>query len=306
MTIQDVMAVFRHPQLKVALSSGRKVDYIPSRKIIVPVNKENVIKYGILPAEFANAIPESIVLTIPKGKDYITKPELFMLDLLSGYDWSRPINMLNQGGDLNIGLKDYLFYEGFSYKFVPIRNKIGSLNAGILDLNGLYGKLMNTYRFDALASDGWFVDYQNMYTHLGVMSVRQVFATAAHSMAKGGFIKEAVELLDKGMEATRQLPLETIPVGFTANDYMIIDIVSQYYKYGEKEKADELAGKLAEKLQEAAVFYYGFYEYAQDNFESVMQYLYYLEDEVKKGGNKELADSIDKNLKALLGKPIPE
>ena len=306
MTIQDVMAVFRHPQLKVALSSGRKVDYIPSRKIIVPVNKENVIKYGILPAEFADAVPESIVLTIPKGKDYITKPELFMLDLLSGYDWSRPINMLNQGGDLNIGLKDYLFYEGFSYKFVPIRNKIGSLNAGILDLNGLYGKLMNTYRFDALASDGWFVDYQNMYTHLGVMSVRQVFATAAHSMAKGGFIKEAVELLDKGMEATRQLPLETIPVGFTANDYMIIDIVSQYYKYGEKEKADELAGKLAEKLQEAAVFYYGFYEYAQDNFESVMQYLYYLEDEVKKGGNKELADSIDKNLKALLGKPIPE
>ena len=306
MGIQDVMAVFRHPQLKVALSSGRKVDYIPSRKIVVPVNKENVIKYGILPPEFEEAIPESITLTIPKGKDYLSKPELFMLDLLAGYDWSRPINMLNQGGDLNIGLKDYLFYEGFSYKFVPIRNKIGSLNAGILDLNGLYGKLMNTYRFDALASDGWFVDYQNMYTHLGVMSVRQVFATAAHSMAKGGFIKEAVELLDKGMEATRQLPLETIPVGFTANDYMIIDIVSQYYKYGEKEKADELAGKLAEKLQEAAVFYYGFYEYAQDNFESVMQYLYYLEDEVKKGGNKELADSIDKNLKALLGKPIPE
>ena len=306
MSIQDVMAVFRHPQLKVALSSGRKVDYIPARKIIVPVNKENVLKYGILPPEFADAIPESITLTIPKGKEYLSKPELFLLDLLSGYDWSRPINMLNQGGDINIGVKDYLFYEGYSFKFVPIRNKVSSLNVGICDVAGLYGRLCNVYRFDALASDGWFVDYQNLYTHLGVMSVRQVFATAARSMAKGGFTAEAIELLDRGMEVTRQLPLETIPIGFTANDYMVIDIISQYYKYGEKEKADALATELAAQMLQTAAFYYDFYDYARNDFETSMQYLYYLEDEVKKGGNKELAEVIDSGLKTMLGRALPE
>ena len=306
MSIQDVMAVFRHPQLKVALSSGRKVDYIPSRKIVVPVNKENVIKYGILPPEFADAIPESITLNIPKGKDYLSKPELFMLDLLSGYDWSRPINMLNQGGDLNIGLKDYLFYEGFSYKFVPIRNKISNLNAGICDIDGLYDRLKNVFHFDALKADGWFVDYQNLYTHLGVMSVRQLFATAARTMAKNGFKAEAVDILDRGMEASRQLPLESIPIGFTANDYMVIDIIAQYYKYGEKEKADSLAYELASDLLSSAAFYYQFYDYGRNDFETSMQYLYYLQDEVKKGGNTELSALIDAGLKNILGRDLPE
>ncbi len=306
MMIEDVMAVFRHPQLKVSLSSGRKVDYIPSRKIVVPVNKENVLKYGILPAEYKDEIPETITLTIPKGKDYLTKPELFMLDLLSGYDWSRPINMLNQGGDINIGIKDYLFYEGFSYKMVPVRNKVSSLNPGKVDLDGLYYKFKNVYRFDALASDGWFVDYQNYYTHLGVMSVRQLFATAAKSMARSGYTAEAIELLDKGMEATRQLPLETIPIGFVANDYMVIDIISQYYKYGQKEKADELAQRLSAEMLESALFYYDFYEWSKDDFETTLQYLYYLEDEVKKGGNAELAAYLDASIKEILGTAQPE
>ena len=306
MSIQDVMAVVRHPQLKVALSSGRKVDYIPSRKIVVPVDKENVIKYGILPPEFADAIPESITLTIPKGKEYLTKPELFMLDLLSGYDWSRPINMLNQGGDINIGLKDYLIYEGYSYKFVPIRNKVSSLNAGICDIDGLYSRLKDVYRFDALMADGWFVDYQNLYTHLGVMSVRQVFATAARTMAKSGFKAEAVDILDRGMAASRNLPLESIPIGFTANDYMVIDIISQYYKYGEKEKADAIATDLAADLLSAAAFYDEFYRYAKSDYETTMQYLYYLLDEVKKGGNAELSELISSGLKILLGDDLPE
>lgn len=300
MSIQDVMAVFRHPQLKVGLSSGRKVDYIPSRKIVVPVNKENVLKYGILPAEFKDEIPESITLTIPKGKDYLTKPELFILDLLSGYDWSRPLNMLNQGGDLNIGIKDYLFYEGFSYKFVPIRNKPGSLNPGKIDLDGLYYKLKDTYRFDALSADGWFVDYQNLYTHLGVMSVRQVFATAARSMYASGYTREAVELLDRGMEATRQLPLESISIGFVANDYMMIDIIAQYYKYGEREKADKYAGLLGDEMVKTAGFYLDFYGYAKNDFETSMQYLYFLADEVEKGGNKELASDLKERARTLI------
>ena len=306
MMIEDVMAVFRHPQLKVSLSSGRKVDYIPSRKIVVPVNKENVLKYGILPAEYKDEIPETITLTIPKGKDYLTKPELFMLDLLCGYDWSRPINMLNQGGDINIGIKDYLFYEGFSYKLVPIRNKVTTLNTGKVDLDGLYYKLKNVYRFDALSADGWFVDYQNYYTHLGVMSIRQLFATSAKAMARNGFTAEAVELLDKGMEATRQLPLESIPIGFVANDYIVIDIISQYYKYGQKEKADDLARRLSSEMLDAALFYYDFYEWAKDDFETSLQYLYYLEDEVKKGGNAELSASIDSSIKEILGTAQPE
>ncbi|MGM9741239.1 MAG: DUF2723 domain-containing protein, partial [Candidatus Cryptobacteroides sp.] len=109
-SISDVMKVFRHPDAKLMLESGKAVDYIVSRKISIPVNKENALKSGIVSPEFADLIQDEIVIEIPSKKSYITKQELFMLDLLSNYQWDRPINMLSQGGDINIGLKDYLMY----------------------------------------------------------------------------------------------------------------------------------------------------------------------------------------------------
>ena len=78
----------------------------------MPVNKENVLKHGILDKRYADLIPSEIVLTIPKDKKYITKPELFFIDLLSNYEWDRPISLLSAGGDINIGIKDYLMYDG--------------------------------------------------------------------------------------------------------------------------------------------------------------------------------------------------
>ena len=80
------MRVFRHPDAKIPLSSGKMVDYIVSRRFSIPVNKENVLKYDILDEKYADLIPDQITLTIPKDKDYLTKPELFMLDLLSNYE----------------------------------------------------------------------------------------------------------------------------------------------------------------------------------------------------------------------------
>ena len=120
-----------------------------SRKMIIPVNKENCLKNGILSDKFAEQIPDSIVLEIPASKSYLTKPELFLLDFLSSYQWDRPLNVLNNGGDLNIGIKDYLMYEGYSYKFVPIRNSVKSLDAGIVDTDELYDNLKNKFSFAA-------------------------------------------------------------------------------------------------------------------------------------------------------------
>ena len=156
--IKAVMDVFKHPDAKLMLESGKSVDYIVSRKISIPVNKENALKSGIVPAEFADLIQDEIIIEIPAKKSYITKPELFMLDLLSNYQWDRPIHLLSQGGDINIGLKDYLMYEGFSSKLVPFRNKIGNINPGIVSVDSLYDKMMNVYCWDALKRDDYDVD----------------------------------------------------------------------------------------------------------------------------------------------------
>ena len=292
MSISDVMTLFRHPDVKAPMTSGRKVDYIASRKISVPVNKENVIKYGIVDAKFADQIPDSIVLNISKDKDFITKPELFMLDLLSGYQWDRPINLLSMGGDINIGIKEYLEYEGYSFKFVPIKNKTTTTQAGFVDTDELYRKMTEVYSWDALAADDYFIDYQNQYTHLGVLSIRNLFVTCAEAFMAAGENDRALEMLDRCAEVMEHYPLETVPLGFSGNDFMVVETVRDYYALGQPEKALDLATRMGEELLVSADFYLQFYDWAPDELDLVGGYIYLLSDEMKTGGDTEAAEKL--------------
>ena len=306
--ISDVMMVFKHPDAKLVLENGKKVDYIMSRKISIPVNKENALKSGIVSPKFADMIPDQIVLEIPKGKNYITKPELFILDLLSNYQWDRPLNVLSQGGDLNIGLKDYLMYEGYSSKFVPIRNRISSADPGLVDVDELYDKMMNVFTWDAIRKDNYDVDYQNYYTFLGVLPQRELFVATANALLKTGDKERALKVLDKCQESMPDhvWPLESIPLGFYTNDYMVVNMVSDYFAAGAPDKAADLGARLGKELLTTANFYMQFYEYAADDFERACQFLYYLIDELEKGGEKTVSHDLKLSLVAMMRSSIPD
>ena len=292
MSISDVMTLFRHPQVKAPMSSGRKVDYIASRRISVPVNRENVIKSGILDSKYESQIPDSIILNISKDKDYITKPELFMLDLLSNYQWDRPICLLSMGGDLNIGIKEYFEYNGFSFQLVPIKNKTTSTQAGFVDSDALYRKMTQVYKWDALSEDDYFIDYQNEYTFLGVLSQRNLFTMCADVFIREGQKDRALEMLSKCEQVMRRYPLETISLGFSGNDYMVVDMVNQYYALGHPDKAREIAKALGDELLKTASFYLEFYDWGRNEFELAGNYIYLLSDALKNGGDEALGKEL--------------
>ena len=291
--LSDVMRVFRHPDAKLPLQSGRKVDYIMSRKMVLPVNKENVLKYGILDEKYADMIPDHIVLTIPKNKDYLTKPEIFMLDLLSNYQWDRPISLLSMGGDINVGLKDYLMYDGFSYRFVPIKNRMKSTEIGFADADDLYDKIKNVYTWDALKRTDYFVDYQNFYTFCGVLSQRQLFLNAAWEMLKVGDTRKAVELLDMCQECVPEenFPLDITYLGFS-NEYMVIGMAEAYYAAKAPEKAEALLRKMTDQLFVSLEFFSSFGSYSSHELEKVCSSLEYIMQVAADGGSKELAEEI--------------
>ena len=299
--LSDVMRVFKHPEAKIPLTSGSQVDYIMSRQLVVPVNKENVIKYGILDAKYEDQIPEYIVLTIPEDKDYLTKPEIFMLDLLSTYQWDRPINLLSMGGDINIGLKEYLMYDGFSYRFVPIRNKMKSTAIGFADPEDLYNKMKNVYTWDALKRTDYFVDYQNFYTFCGVLSQRQLFVNVAKEMLKINDKERAVEMLDMCQECVPEVnfPLDITYLGFI-NEYMVVDMIETYYDAGAPEKALELAERFSDQLFDSLYFFLQYYDFAKREFESCYNNLQYLADLTEHHGDKEFADGINSRFEALM------
>lgn len=300
--IADVMAVFRHPGAKITLEDGSKEDYIVSRKMSIPVNKENVLKYGILSESFADSIPDEIVISIPEGKEYLSKPELFMLDLLSSYQWDRPINMLSQGGDINIGLKDYLMYESFSSKFVPIRNKITTSGLGKVDINELEYQMDSVFKWDALKRKDYFVDYQNLYTFLGVLPQRDLFLNAANQFIAAGKKDKAIAILDKCQESVpaASYPLETICLGFYQNDISVIGMVEAYMKAGAIDKGKKLGDEMSAELIKSIRFYIEYYEMGKDEFELCCNCLYYLADTYKKFDDAKSAEELINSLEKII------
>ena len=278
--ISDVMRLFRHPDVKLLMADGSKMDYLMSRKLILPVNKENVIKYGILDEKYADMIPDEIVLTISKDKQFLSKPELFMLDLLSDYQWDRPISLLQMGGEINIGLKEYLMYDGFSFRFVPIRNSMSLSNIGFSDPDDLYRKMTESFSWDALKRTDYFADYQNVTTFCGIVSQRRLFYNVAEELYEAGENAKAEEMLDRCQEC---VPEQNYPLDLsylrTGNEYAVVQMVDLYYRLGADEKATALAKRFADEI-----------------FEDGCQYVYYLTDVMRMGGATEEADAIEKTM----------
>ena len=299
--LTDVMRVFRHPDAKIPLTNGEYADYIVSRRFSIPVNKENVIKYGILDKKYADMIPSEIVLTIPEGKNGITKPELFLLDLLSNYKWDRPLNFLSAGGDLQVGIKDYLMYDGFTYRFVPIKNKTNLSERGFTDTDELYRKMTSLYTWDTLKRTDWFVDYQNLYTFCGVMSQRGIFASVAMEMIKAGEYDMAVEILDKCQSVIPEenFPLDIILYGFS-NERDLICMIEAYYLAGEPEKASLLCSSMSDQVLHSCEFFLKHYEDAEDYFDACYNVLAVLVSVADEYGDTTLSSSIRERFNSLL------
>ena len=122
------------------------------------------------------------------------------------------------------------------------------------------------------------------------------------ALIRDGENEKALEMLDACQENVPEenFPLETIPVGFSSNDYMVIQMVSQYYQLGAVEKARDLAVRLGNDLMVSARFFLEFYDVARSDFEYCGQYIYVLTDEMRKYGDKALGDEIEGHFNDLM------
>ena len=72
-----------------------KYNFLPVTKFVIPVNKANAVKAGIINAsDLPNAV-DQIVVDYKSGTLY--KNNLMMFDILANFDWKRPINFSSGG-----------------------------------------------------------------------------------------------------------------------------------------------------------------------------------------------------------------
>ncbi len=261
---------------KVQLADGSLVDYIPGRRIAIPVNKDNAIKAGIVKEEDRDLMVDTVYINISERKRSIEKSEMMLLDLLANFDWKRPICFTQVYILQDFGLLDYLQYDGYAYRLVPILTPYqSSWEIGRIDTEWTYPRLMETFRYGNLADEDVHVDHFLQY-NIAASKARESFARVAKELIREGRNEEALKALDRGLEV-----LPSPKIRYTdANTYPFIEA---YYALGEMEKGDKLLTDYATVLMEYMEYYLLFDGYKanlvegeiRDRMDSLTE-LYYL------------------------------
>ena len=160
------------------------------------------------------------------------KNNLMLMDILANFDWKRPINFSSGGiyDPENIFyLGDYLQYDGFSYRLVPIETKEredGEM--GRVDANSLYNIVTN-YKW------GNFKDLNVHFDETctqNIVSYRSSASRAAEALALSGQKAKAVQILD--------LASKEIPVSKYNDPRSLSSIVYGYIVSGQEQKGFKL------------------------------------------------------------------
>ncbi len=243
------------PRTKIALEDGTQTDYIPTKRIALPVNKENALAAGIVAEKDRDLMVDTVYINLRKSA--LDKSQLMILDMLANFDWKRPIYMTQIYIFQDLGLLDYLQFDGYAYRFVPILTPVDNpWEIGRVDVDYAVPLLRDTFRYGNLADPDVYVDYFLQY-NLSASHARDAFARVAKELLRQERPEEAVELLDLGLER-----LPTSQIRFTdTNTYPFLEA---YYAAGAMgvegavEKGDALLEEYAQTLIEYIEYYLRF------------------------------------------------
>ncbi|MCH5335606.1 MAG: DUF2723 domain-containing protein [Alistipes sp.] len=239
-----------HPNTKAELFRGEKSDYIPSRTIAIPVDKDNAIASGIVREQDRDLMVDTVYMNL-KG-NYLDKNELIIVDMLANFDWKRPIFFTQTFTVRNLGLLDYMQFDGFAYRLVPIYTpydaRYGDL--GRVDPDYSAPLLRDVFRYGNVSDPRTYVDHFTQY-NMSASHLRDGFARVASELARQGRSDEAVELLDLALE---KLPTSQIRFSY----YNTFPLIRAYYLAGADEKGDALLYEYMDNLIEYIEYYLTF------------------------------------------------
>ena len=222
---------------------------MPTNKIRIPVNRETVLKNGIVAEKDAHLIVPYIDIEISSA---ITKNRILMLDILANNNWEKPIYFTGgaQADEEYIWLKDYLQLDGMTYKLVPIftKNDGNFFEMGRINTDTMYENVKN-WDWRNITDDNIYLDVE---TRKNSVTYRNNMERLARELIREDKPEKALEILD--------ISLEKMPVNKFGHYSMLISYIDLYYILDETEKARELTSELKTVLQENLVYFSQFDE----------------------------------------------
>jgi hypothetical protein len=247
-TLDYIMAFIKSDdsRTKIPLRTGERVDFIPTHRLILPVDSSRVLQNGTIAMKDAPRIVKDLRIQLTPN-DQILKGGLGQLDILTSNKWNRPVYYTAGGFDGSLGLERYYRNEGLAYRLVPLDTPYESIiNLGDIDSEILYDRLMNTFTWGRMNQEDVYLDYYTIRT-MSVIRFRSLYTRLALQLMEEGDRIRAVEVLDRCMELAPSsvLPFDQYVTGITLPDGQGGTIhheglIEAYYLCGETEKANQV------------------------------------------------------------------
>ena len=146
----------------------QKIDFIPTRRFIIPVDSAKVVKNGTVPArKMLPKLRSQMKWELESSRNYITKNHLMILDLLATNNWERPIYYaITVSEDNYLNLDNYFQMEGLAYRIVPFASQGDMFGRGGINTDVMYDNMVNKFRWGGVDNPNVYLD-ENVTPHAG-------------------------------------------------------------------------------------------------------------------------------------------
>ncbi len=296
--LRDAMAFMgsEDERTKVEIAGRQKLDFLPSEDFYLPVDKKKVLATGTVQMEDAELIADTVRFSI--NKNYITKSEWAILNIIAANNWERPVyinhSLLYPG---NIFFTDWLQLEGLAYRFVPIRTKSSWQSTGHINTRILYENVMEKFSWGNVNRPDVYLDDYNRRA-VRIIQARPMFTRLAGALIEEESFDKAERVLDRMFEL---FPDEKIPLSYDS-----FEATELYFKIGQDGKGSDKVRQIASNSFELLGYYFSLPDnlarIVQEEQEREMNILQNLMVLTRRYDQTGLTEEIDSRLQELIGR----
>lgn len=294
-SLKDAIAFIANdnPRTKITLESGQKIDFMPSRNLVLNVDSAEVVNTGTVSKKNAGKIVKQIHWKIKQG--YLYRSDIMLLDLIATNHWKRPICFVNPSSVSKVfNIEKYSHMEGIVYRFKPTLAKDYIKGAGGVDMNDSYRILMNPkISWGRLEKPGVNVDRESFRE---ATLPKEAYVRLAQALVNAHKYDSAIRVLDKDVYF---FPNKKFPFGYFTIRWALL-----YYQSGAIKKGNKVVNEIFTRYMQDLKYYNGlqirFVNYYSENIREALAALQQLGQLTKDFKQEALSKKINKGLYSQL------
>ncbi|MDG1334025.1 MAG: DUF2723 domain-containing protein [Crocinitomicaceae bacterium] len=169
--LQEAMAFTRDDDNLLDME-GQSVRIFPSSGFVLPVNFKNAVKSGLITKDQKDECVSELRFNF--DKQYITREQTMMLDIMANNDWKRGLYFSSPGGSevaLALYRRGYVKQNGMAFEVSPLNRPNERTN-----MERMYENLMKNYSYGEMQNPDVLTDY---YTRRHTKQYRAHFYSLA-------------------------------------------------------------------------------------------------------------------------------